>query len=106
MKESTESANVPVIVPQGAILPDVLPVTDSNSCEQLSLHCNCFVMEKTYTDEWHGNRCKTRKLTSATVAIEKLNAGAVTSHVRLPRVCTKVVLQRHKYLSACRQHSK
>ena len=26
MKESTESANVPVIVPQGAIFPEVLPV--------------------------------------------------------------------------------
>lgn len=44
MNESTESANVPVIVPQGGIFPEVLPVTDSKS--RLSLH---FVID-TYID--------------------------------------------------------
>lgn len=84
MKESTESASRPVIVPQGAIFPDVEPVTNS---AQVTLY---ICMYYTQIADITGT---TRQLTIAAAAIEKLNAGTVARYVRLPRVCTNEVLQ-------------
>ena len=83
MKESTESANVPGIVPQGAIFPDVFPVRNAQT--RLSLAA-------TGTAELDTD-ARYISFTVTAMTIEKLNACSVTSYIRLPRVCPEVILR-------------